>query len=136
MASSVHPDEPHAAGAAAPNLVLLPSAASLDASDVRVHAGELNILGLGLVQRTVLAARRAGYGQIFFLGPDRAAPPGITAIADWRRLADTLIPSQKASLVIAPATILSETDWLERLAATQIEPAAWAAIIQRIVVLA
>jgi phosphatidylglycerophosphate synthase len=136
MATSVHPDEPRTARAAAPNLVLLPSAASLDASDAQVHDGELNILGLGLVRRTVLAARRAGYGRIFFLGPDRAAPSGITAIPDWGRLADTLIPSQKASLVIAPAAILAETGWLERLAATRIEPAPWAAITHRIVVLA
>jgi phosphatidylglycerophosphate synthase len=40
------------------------------------------------------------------------------------------------SLIIAPATILSQTDWLERLAATRIEPAAWASIPDRIVVLA
>src|SRR5438477_597770 len=33
MATSVHPDEPRTARAAAPNLVLLPSAASLDVPD-------------------------------------------------------------------------------------------------------
>jgi len=101
----------------APNLVLLPSVASRDTGD------EPSILGLSLVRRTVLAARRAGYGRIFFLGPDRAAPSGITAIPDWGRLADTLIPSQKASLVIAPAAILAETGWLERLAATAVPDA-------------
>jgi phosphatidylglycerophosphate synthase len=44
--------------------------------------------------------------------------------------------SQKAPLIIAPAAILSETNWLERLAETRIEPAAWAAIPNRIVMLA
>src|SRR5260370_23100966 len=57
-------------------------------------------------------------------------------IVDWSRLADALLPSQTASLVIAPATILSDTVWLKGLAATQIEPAAWAAIPDRIIVLA
>jgi 1L-myo-inositol 1-phosphate cytidylyltransferase / CDP-L-myo-inositol myo-inositolphosphotransferase len=121
--------------AAAPNLILLPSVASLVASDGQVHEGDPSLLGLTLTQRTVLAARRAGYGQIFFLARDRVAPPGTTTIPDWSRLADAL-SSRAAPLVIAPATILSETDWLKRLAATRIEPATWAAIPTRIVVLA
>jgi 1L-myo-inositol 1-phosphate cytidylyltransferase / CDP-L-myo-inositol myo-inositolphosphotransferase len=121
---------------AAPNLILLPSVASLDASDAQIRDGDPSVLGLTLTRRTNMAARRAGYGQIFFLARDRAAPPGTTMIVDWSRLADALLPSQTASLVIAPATILSETVWLKGLAATQIEPAAWAAIPDRIIVLA
>ena len=124
MATSVHPDEPRTARAAAPNLVLLPSAASLDASDAQFRDGDPSVLGLTLTRRTVMAARRAGYGQIFFLARDRGAPPGTTMIVDWSRLADALLPSQTTSLVIAPATILSETVWLKGLAATRIEPAA------------
>jgi phosphatidylglycerophosphate synthase len=131
----MHPKDSGNAIPAAPNLILLSSTGSPDASDLQVHDTELNVLGLGLVQRTVMAARRAGYGQIFFLGRDHA-PPGTTAIPDWSRLADALVSTQTASLVIAPATILSETGWLERLALTEIEPAAWAAIPDRIVVLA
>jgi len=98
--------------------------------------GDPSILGLSLTRRTVLAGRRAGCGQIFFLARDRAAPPGTTAIADWSKLADALLRSQTTSLVIAPATILSETGWLKGLVATQIEPAAWSAIPDRIIVLA
>jgi phosphatidylglycerophosphate synthase len=121
----------------APNLVLLPAVASHAASDVQAHDGELSILGLGLVRRTVMAARRAGYGQIFFLARDHAAPSASTAtIPDWNTLAEALVRSRPAPLVIAPATILSEANWLERLAAMQIEPAAWAGIPNRIVVLA
>jgi 1L-myo-inositol 1-phosphate cytidylyltransferase / CDP-L-myo-inositol myo-inositolphosphotransferase len=118
---------------AAPNLVLLPLGVPVDSSD---GDREPNILGLGLVQRTVLAARRAGYGQIFFLARDHAAPEGTTAIPNWTALAEVLASSQTASLVIAPATILSETAWLERLAAMQAVPDAWAAISDRLVVLA
>lgn len=119
---------------AAPNLILLPSVASLDASDAQIRDGDPSVLGLTLTRRTVMAARRAGYGQIFFLARDRGAPPGTTMIVDWSRLAD--VSSQTTSLVIAPATILSETAWLKGLATTQIEPAAWAAIPDRIIVLA
>jgi hypothetical protein len=46
------------------------------------------------------------------------------------------MPSQAAPLLIAPAAILSETNWLERLGETRVEPAAWAAIPRRIVMLA
>jgi len=120
----------------APNLVLLPAVAPLAASKVHAHDDELSVLGLGLVRRTVMAARRAGYGRIFFLARDHAAPSGITTIPNWESLADALVGSQPAPLVIAPATILSETNWLDRLAATQIEPDAWAGIPNRIVVLA
>jgi 1L-myo-inositol 1-phosphate cytidylyltransferase / CDP-L-myo-inositol myo-inositolphosphotransferase len=121
---------------ATPNLILLPSVASLDAFDTQIRDGDPSVLGLTLTRRTVMAARRAGYGQIFFLARDRGAPPGTTMIVDWSRLADALLPSQTTSLVIAPATILSETGWLKGLAATQIEQAAWAAILDRIIVLA
>jgi phosphatidylglycerophosphate synthase len=132
----MQPEHSRTAMPAAPALVLLPSVASLDASDVQMHDGEPSVLGLTLTQRTVMAARRAGYGQIFFLARDHAVPPGAATIPDWRRLADALVPSRAVSLIVAPATILSQTDWLERLAATRIEPAAWASIPDRIVVLA
>jgi phosphatidylglycerophosphate synthase len=132
----MQPEHSRTAVPAAPTLVLLPSVASLDASDVQMHDGEPSVLGLTLTQRTVMAARRAGYGQIIFLARDHAAPPGAATIPDWRRLADALVPSRAMSLIIAPATILSQTDWLEMLAATRIEPAAWASIPDRVVMLA
>jgi 1L-myo-inositol 1-phosphate cytidylyltransferase / CDP-L-myo-inositol myo-inositolphosphotransferase len=130
----MQPEGSRTAIRAAPNLILLPLDASLGASDTQMHDGEPSVLGLGLMQRTVLAAHRAGYARIFFLARDRAAPPGTTAVSDWSGLADAL-SLQGAPLVIVPATILSETDWLKRSAA-RIEPAAWAAIPSRIVVLA
>lgn len=122
---------------AAPILILVPaSAASPHPLYVAPAYADQKVLGLGLMQRTVLAARRAGYGQIFFLARDHAAPPGITTIPDWSRLPAALVPSQTAPLLIAPAGILTETDWLERLAETRIEPAALATIPNRIVMLA
>jgi 1L-myo-inositol 1-phosphate cytidylyltransferase / CDP-L-myo-inositol myo-inositolphosphotransferase len=124
-----------------PNLVLLPSVASPNAPDEQQNYSDPSILGLSLMQRTVMAARRAGFGQIFFLARDFLArdhdpPPGVTAVSDWITLAGALRLPQAMPLVIAPATILAETGWLKRLARTRIEPSAWAAIPHRIVVLA
>src|SRR5712675_2772864 len=93
-------EAPRIAIPAVPNLVLLPSAASLDQSDSQGRDGERSILGLTLTQRTVMAAGRAGYGRIFALARDCDAPPGTTAMADWSSLADALPPSQAAPLVI------------------------------------
>ena len=123
----------------APILILLaPSAASPEAADVaRGPDGDPIILGLSLIQRAALAARRAGYGQVFLLGGKRprgargrrASPIGATSP---RRSS----ASPAGAVIIAPAAILAETDWLERLASTRIEPAAWGRIPNRIVMLA
>lgn len=117
-----------------PVLVLLPATAR-DASDAPTSRGEPCILGLSLTERAALAARRAGYGAIFLLARDRAAPRGATAIADWTAITAAL-PAQAAALVIAPATIVAEPEWLMRVAAMRIAPARWAAIPNRIAVLA
>ena len=117
-----------------PTLVLLPSAGR-DASDAATSSGEPRILGLSLTERAALAGRRAGYGAIFLLARERAAPPATTAIADWTGIAAAL-SSQGTALVIAPASIVAEPAWLMRLAAMRIAPAAWAAIPDRIAVLA
>ena len=183
----------------APILILLtPSTASADAGDVvRGPQGDPILLGLSLIQRAALAARRAGYGQVFLLEPDASgsnqgrhcerseaiqgsvgsptipgllrrhnpsedgrsderpmaprndgsvrashAPsrtdlttPGAAAIANWRDLA-TVLSSHTEPVIIAPASILAETDWLERLASMRIEPAAWGRIPHRVVMLA
>src|SRR6185312_2941334 len=134
----MQPDVPRAAIPAVPILVLVPASIALpQAPDVApTPDGDPTVLGLGLMRRTAVAARRAGCGQIFLLTRDHAAPPGIVTISNWSQLAAAPMPSQAVPLLIAPAAILSETNWLERLAETRIEPAAWAAIPQRIVMLA
>src|SRR6476661_6108558 len=134
----MQPDVPRAAIPAVPILVLVPASVALPhAPDVApTPDGDPTVLGLGLMRRTAIAARRAGYGQIFLLTRDHAAPPGIVTISNWSHLAAAPVPSQAAPLLIAPAAILSETNWLERLAETRIEPTACAAIPQRIVMLA
>ena len=105
----------------APILILLGcSAASAGAGDARGQDGDMTILGLSLVRRAILAARRAGYGQVLLLRGNDRGTLGPAAIADWRSAS-----SHPAPLIIAPASILAENDWLERLASTKIEPAAW-----------
>jgi 1L-myo-inositol 1-phosphate cytidylyltransferase / CDP-L-myo-inositol myo-inositolphosphotransferase len=120
----------------APVLILLaPSAASPPTAAARGPDRDPIILGLSLIQRTALAAHRAGYAQVFLLGGDDRNAPGIAAVADWTSLAASLSLAPPASLVIAPAAILAEGDWLERLASARIEPAGWGTIPNRIVML-
>jgi phosphatidylglycerophosphate synthase len=122
----------------APILILVAAPiASGDVPDiVRGPDGDPVILGLSLVQRAVLAARRAGYGQVSLLSGDGHETAEVAAIPDWSHLAATFRSSETAPIFIAPAAILAETDWLERLAGTQIETANWAVIPNRIVMLA
>ena len=117
-----------------PTLVLLPSTAR-KMSDAGTSNSEPCILGLSLIERAALAARRAGYGRTFLLARDQAAPPAVTTGADWNEVAAAL-SSQAATLVIAPATIVVEPEWLMRLARMPIASAVWATIPDRIAVLA
>jgi len=129
------------AGAAAPILVVLPSMAG-DAADPQVGA-DTPILGLTLGRRTTLAARRAGFAQVFFLDQvfflgqdfldkDRPVESG-AAIRDWSALAATL-GANPAMIVIVPAAILSETAWLKHVIAMP-EPVTWALLSNRVAVL-
>jgi 1L-myo-inositol 1-phosphate cytidylyltransferase / CDP-L-myo-inositol myo-inositolphosphotransferase len=122
----------------APVLVLLASApVSPMAADIaRGPDGDPVILGLSLIERATLAAHRSGYGQVFLVGGRARKTPGMAVLADWRSLAATLASAYPVSLVIAPAAILAETEWLERLASMRIAPAAWAVIANRIVAVA
>jgi 1L-myo-inositol 1-phosphate cytidylyltransferase / CDP-L-myo-inositol myo-inositolphosphotransferase len=92
------------------------------------------ILGLSLIRRAVLAARRAGYRQVVVLSASADATAGAAEAAGWSRFAATSRSDRPTPLVIAPAAILAEADWLKRLAAARIEPAGWTAIPNRIVV--
>ena len=80
-----------AAMQAAPILVLLPvPGAPLDAAGAAwSQDADPKVLGLGLVRRAVLAARRAGYGRVFLLTEDGAETAGAAAIPDWSGLAAT-----------------------------------------------
>ena len=127
-------EDPPGAISVMPNLILLPSVAAPAAPDAHQNYSDASILGLGLMQRTVMAARRGGFGRIFFFSRDYDPPPGIIAVSDWSTLADAL--PRATPLAIAPATILAETDWLKSLATMRIEPSAWAAIPHRILMLA
>jgi 1L-myo-inositol 1-phosphate cytidylyltransferase / CDP-L-myo-inositol myo-inositolphosphotransferase len=133
----MQPENSRSAMPAAPILILLSAPiAPIDvARTAPPFAGDPRVLGLDLLQRTIKAARRAGYGRIFSLARDHAVPPGIVTIPNWSYLESVLVPSQIAPLLIVPAAILSETDWLERLAKMRIEPATWATAPHRIVML-
>src|SRR5215472_16369952 len=86
----MQPEHTPSAGVAAPNLAVLPPVTSRAASTVHMNDCEPNVLGLGLMRRTVMAASRAGYSGIFFLSRDRATATATTAIPDWNRLAEVL----------------------------------------------
>jgi 1L-myo-inositol 1-phosphate cytidylyltransferase / CDP-L-myo-inositol myo-inositolphosphotransferase len=124
--------------AAAPILVLLPGRlAPLEAAGGAPEPdGGRMILGLSLTRRAVLAARRAGYGQVIVLSAKPDAAAGAAETGSWRSFAATLKTLPAAPLVIGPGAILAETGWLERLREARIEPAAWAAIPNRIVMIA
>jgi phosphatidylglycerophosphate synthase len=116
-------------------MVLLPDAGASPITPAFADGGEPRVLGLGLARRTVMAAGRAGYSRIYLLARDRAAPAGITAISNWTTLTDALA-QQPGQLIIAHAAILAEPDWLARLTETQTEPARWAAMPHKIILLA
>jgi phosphatidylglycerophosphate synthase len=120
-----------------PTLILLaPRTAQGAAARIgRAPDGAPTILGLSLTQRAILAARRAGGAQVLLLGGNARPAPGPAPVADWRGLAATLAQSPTAPLIVAPAAILAETDWLERAASARLGPAAWAAIPNRIVMI-
>jgi 1L-myo-inositol 1-phosphate cytidylyltransferase / CDP-L-myo-inositol myo-inositolphosphotransferase len=123
---------------AVPVLILVPAAVEpLNATRLAaVCEGGPRILGLSLVRRTVMASRRAGYSQIYLLARGHAVAPDIETIPNWSHLARIFPSSRNVPLLIAPTTILSETDWLEPLAETRIEPSSWASIPNRIVMVA
>lgn len=131
------PSGPRAAVPAAPILILVPTpVASSDATGfVQADGGDLQILGLGLARRTILTALRAGFRRIFLLTPNDATLPAVATMTNWAHLYSALPRGEAASLLIAPTTILAETGWLERLAATSIERGAWTAAPDRIVML-
>ncbi len=122
---------------AAPILVLVPTPIALShaAGFATRDGGNAKVLGVGLAQRTLLTARRAGYRRIFLLTRDDATLPGIATIAEWNHLRAALAPSAAEPLLIAPTTVLAETGWLERLARARIDPVAWAAALDRILML-
>src|SRR4029078_1909364 len=116
-------------------MFVLPGAAPSPIAPAFADGGEPKVLGLGLARRTVMAAGRAGVSRIYLLARDRVAPAGITAISNWSTLTDALA-QQPGPLIIAHAAILTQPYWLARLTETQTEPARWAAMPHKIILLA
>jgi len=131
--SSFYHQAEGAAISSAPNLILI-APQSPNAPDLHLLDADLNLLGFGLLERSVLTAQRAGYANIILLGQTRAAPSGLVIAGDWSSIAR--VPQlQTAPLVIAPATIVAETDWFETLADVPVNGVAWAAMPDHLIVL-
>jgi len=124
----------HSPSPSAPIIVLLPDP-STSTLPTFGNGSEPTVLGLGLARRTALAARRAGYSRVYFQARDHAAPQGIPAISDLRRLGDGFA-LHPGPLIIVHGAILAEPDWLEKLIDVYPAPANWAAIPHKMIVLA
>ena len=62
---------------------------------------------------------------------------GLATRPNWGSIGDALTQFEAAPLIIAPATILAETDWLQSIPKLAIEPSAdWALIPHRLIVIA
>jgi phosphatidylglycerophosphate synthase len=122
----------HSVASGLPILVLLPDSGASARAPKR---GEPRILGVGLVQRTVIVASRAGYSSIYFLTRDQAAPSGATAISDWASLSAGSV-HQSGPLIIVRAGILAEPEWLSQLIEARTGSAGWAAKPDRIILIA
>ena len=95
------------------------------------------LLGLTLLRRAALAARRAGYARTVLLTHDPAAGFGAMDVddaamaTDWRDVIDL----GDRRLVVAPAQVLAEVSWLAAAATTAIPRAGWAGVPGRIAIL-
>lgn len=121
----------HNVASGRPILILLPDSEAFSETQTR---GEPRILGLGLAQRTVIAATRAGC-RIYFLTRDQAAPSGTTAISNWAGVSATSA-QQSGPLIVVRDGILAEPEWLAQLIEARIEPAKWATKPDRIILIA
>ena len=98
------------------------------------------LLGLTLIRRAVLAARRAGYAWTLLLarapgpGHDGSASDGVVGRGDGRDL-ETLTDTGARRLVIAPALVLAEGPWLVAAARQAIPRAGWAGVAGRIAII-
>ncbi|MET0538655.1 MAG: CDP-alcohol phosphatidyltransferase family protein [Xanthobacteraceae bacterium] len=61
---------------------------------------------------------------------------GLASRPNWGSIADALTHFETAPLVIAPAAILAEIDWLQSIPKVAIEPSGWALIPLRLIVIA
>jgi 1L-myo-inositol 1-phosphate cytidylyltransferase / CDP-L-myo-inositol myo-inositolphosphotransferase len=61
---------------------------------------------------------------------------GIATRPNWGSIGDALTRFEAAPLIIAPATILAEIDWLQSIPKVAIEPSGWALIPHRLIVIA
>lgn len=121
----------------APILVLVNSSApALDAGSAAPNEDGRRLLGLSLAERAERAARRAGFGRTVRVGKRSAGIPEIAAFSGWADFEAGLPSGRCWRLVIAPANVLAEGDWLQTLVEREDAPAAWAAQPGRVILVA
>ena len=98
-------------------LLLAPSGTPAPAS----LSTETPLLGLPLIRRTALAARRAGFDRVYVLGDGAASPvlEGTGALAFPRDAAEPALPAGR--IVLLPDRIVASTPWLRGLREMPVE---------------
>ena len=121
----------------APILVLVDLSASSAGGGSPATPGAVGrVLGLSLAERAEFSARRAGFAKVLLLGEQASRTRDISTVAGWAECVASFPPSQSAPIAIAPANVLPEVDWLQRLAEADATPSAWAANSDRIILVA
>jgi phosphatidylglycerophosphate synthase len=88
------------------------------------------LLGLPLIRRSALAARRAGYERMVVISADRELrplaqdPDEFTVVESWGELAKANAGSRR--LVVVSAQVVGEAGWLEQARRAAIAPGGWA----------
>jgi phosphatidylglycerophosphate synthase len=89
---------------------------------------DVSLLGLSLLRRAALAARRAGYARTIVISADRALgdlaqdPDEFTVVGGWGDVEE----AQACRLVVAGAQIVGEAGWLEQARHATLAPGGWA----------
>ncbi len=102
----------------AATLLLAPSSAGAPGSP----STQTPLLGVPLLRRTALAARRAGFERVYVLGAGAASTvlDGTGALAFPRDAAESALPAGR--IVLLPDRIVASTPWLRRLREMAVEP--------------
>ena len=105
---------------AAATLILAPSGTAAPGSP----SAQTVLLGLSLLRRTALAARRAGFDRVYVLageaGPETAALEGTGACLFPRDAAESALPPGR--IVLLPDRVVASPQWLRSLRDAPAEP--------------
>ncbi len=93
-----------------------------DAPDPGTPSSATVLLGLPLVRRTALAARRAGFDRVYVLGVEAGSPvlEGTDARAFPPEAGEAALPAGR--IVLLPDRVVATVPWLRRLREIPVEP--------------